>query len=108
MKPWSEAVSQRDERDKPENDTWPMRFVAGICVCTITSNPNDLYLKASKYGIGWCSHAGILADKIVRHENLLSGLPICGHCEGTGNEMYSMYRQCPKCNGRGVIVEAQG
>ena len=30
-------------------------------------------------------------------------LVLCKWCGGTGNELYSMYRQCPKCGGRGTL-----
>lgn len=107
MKPWENHVSQREAMDKPDdNGTYPVRGIDhGITV--ITSCPGNIYVKAAKYGISWWGHIGILADKIVAHENKLSGLPLCEHCDGTGNAMYSMYQECSKCHGRGVIVEAK-
>ena len=37
-------------------------------------------------------------DYEQRNNNILSGKKLCKHCGGTGNELYSMYRKCPKCN----------
>ena len=45
-------------------------------------------------------------DGTCRNDNIKAGKPLCGHCVGTGNELYSMYRKCPKCNGTGVEVTA--
>ncbi len=54
------------------------------------------------------SHYGILGDQQRKAENVKQvasdpTLILCDHCEGTGNEFYSMYRACPKCGGGGMI-----
>ena len=28
---------------------------------------------------------------------------LCDRCDGTGNQLYSMYQACEKCNGTGTI-----
>ena len=40
-------------------------------------------------------------DYAKRNQNVESGNILCEHCCGTGNELFSMYRKCPKCNGIG-------
>lgn len=50
---------------------------------------------------------GIYGDEQRRKENEArvaagSDLMLCGRCDGTGNELYSMYRQCAECGGVGV------
>ena len=40
-------------------------------------------------------------DYKTRNENILSLRPICGWCDGTGNEFCSMYSCCPICGGSG-------
>ena len=32
-------------------------------------------------------------------------LSLCEWCDGTGNEFYSMYRECPECGGSGTVVK---
>lgn len=41
-------------------------------------------------------------DNNIRNENIDAGKPLCEHCDGTGNELLSMYRSCPICKGTGV------
>lgn len=48
------------------------------------------------------SHNGMSQDVRTRAENEKAGEPLCSRCEGTGNEIYSMYRKCCACNGTGV------
>lgn len=43
-------------------------------------------------------------DEIQRRENERAGHTLCENCNGTGNEMYSMYRSCPECGGDGIAV----
>lgn len=46
-------------------------------------------------------------DERIRNANIDAGYPLCDHCDGTGNELFSMYRMCPECNGTGIdVVEA--
>ena len=42
-------------------------------------------------------------DVHCRNDNIDAERVLCKHCEGTGNELYSMYRECPKCNGKGYV-----
>lgn len=44
-------------------------------------------------------------DEATKQRNEAAGHTLCGHCEGTGNELYAMYRRCPKCGGSGVAVK---
>ncbi len=45
---------------------------------------------------------GIRADDVyTRDKNEVAGREFCGRCEGTGNELYSMYKECEDCEGRG-------
>ena len=40
---------------------------------------------------------------VLRHnKNVEDKKELCTHCEGTGNEFFSMYRKCPKCKGTGI------
>lgn len=51
-------------------------------------------------------HFGIAHDEMVR-----AGVPEgerCEWCNGTGNELYAMYRRCPKCGGTGRVDPARG
>lgn len=40
-----------------------------------------------------------------RRANEAAGHTLCDHCNGTGNELYAMYRACPECGGSGIEVE---
>ena len=40
-----------------------------------------------------------------RRANEAAGHTLCGHCNGTGNELYSMYRACSECGGSGIAVK---
>ncbi len=42
------------------------------------------------------------AEKKLGNEQ--AGHTLCEHCEGTGNELYAMYRACPECGGDGIAV----
>ena len=44
-------------------------------------------------------------DEATKRRNEEAGHTLCGHCNGTGNELYSMYRACPECGGDGVAVK---
>ncbi len=64
---------------------------------------DELYSKLMKkicfsYNI---SHVGILQDQITRKINLARKRTICERCSGTGNEIYSMFKKCQECNGKG-------
>lgn len=41
-------------------------------------------------------------DYRIRNKNVTEGKRLCEWCDGTGNELYSMYRKCPKCGGDGI------
>jgi DnaJ-class molecular chaperone len=47
-------------------------------------------------------HLGIESDNKKRENNIKNKKKLCHWCDGTGNELYSMYRKCPKCNGTGI------
>jgi hypothetical protein len=50
-------------------------------------------------------HAGIWQDEQVRVANERAGWKLCDHCNGTGNELYAMYRACSECSGSGHVGE---
>jgi hypothetical protein len=50
-------------------------------------------------------HTGIWQDQHLRAANEKAGWKLCGHCNGTGNELYAMYRACPECGGSGQAGE---
>jgi hypothetical protein len=43
-------------------------------------------------------------DRETRAHNEAAGHTLCEHCNGTGNELCSMYRACPECSG-GIAVK---
>lgn len=51
-------------------------------------------------------HYGIAGDMFRRDELLALGLELCERCDGTGNELFSMYRRCSDCHGEGTKSEA--
>lgn len=48
---------------------------------------------------------GHIMDEMIRKENKEKGNKLCDRCDGTGNELYSMYRRCKACNGTGIYNE---
>lgn len=42
-----------------------------------------------------------------RNQNIDDGATLCKRCNGTGNELYSMYRACADCGGSGVAQEVK-
>ena len=53
-------------------------------------------------------HLGIVGDEAQRAESMRVAeasrtLVMCERCGGTGNEFYSMYRECSDCGGVGVV-----
>lgn len=40
-------------------------------------------------------------DAERRNHNIDKGHVLCERCDGTGNELYSMYRACTDCGGSG-------
>ncbi len=43
-------------------------------------------------------------DYITRNKNIAAGHKLCFRCSGTGNELYSMYRECENCRGTGIAL----
>ena len=56
------------------------------------------YLKSRKISLSDLNLAG---DELVRFENIKAGRELCKRCDGTGNEVFFMYRRCTKCGGKG-------
>ncbi len=44
-------------------------------------------------------------DTARREQNEKAGHSLCEHCNGTGNELYAMYRSCRECGGDGIAVK---
>ena len=42
-------------------------------------------------------------DYETRNENVLANRKLCTKCDGTGNQLYSMYQRCSICNGDGYL-----
>ena len=42
-------------------------------------------------------------DYANRNDNLAGKKKLCDRCDGTGNELFSMYRKCHLCDGKGAI-----
>jgi hypothetical protein len=47
------------------------------------------------------SDARVIADDTKKLNNALAGHKLCSKCDGTGNEMFFMYRRCEQCAGSG-------
>lgn len=45
-----------------------------------------------------------MPDVLTRQGNELAGHTLCRRCEGTGNELFSMYVSCEECGGSGIAV----
>jgi hypothetical protein len=41
-------------------------------------------------------------DYFIRNANIRAGKNLCKRCSGTGNELYSMWKQCQACTGDGA------
>lgn len=39
--------------------------------------------------------------------NKASGFTVCDNCEGTGNQLLSMYQECEKCSGYGNLEKKE-
>jgi len=46
-------------------------------------------------------------DYATRNANLIEGNRLCPRCNGTGNELWAMFRRCQRCYGTGRNREAQ-
>ena len=44
-------------------------------------------------------------DYVTRNANVQSGLKLCRKCDGTGNQLFSMYQKCDQCGGTGRSPE---
>lgn len=44
-------------------------------------------------------------DRARQAENERAGHSLCSRCNGTGNELYAMYRACEECGGNGIAEE---
>jgi DnaJ-class molecular chaperone len=42
-----------------------------------------------------------LGDYTKRNNNIDRGVTLCTRCQGTGNELLSMFRKCQACDGSG-------
>jgi len=42
-------------------------------------------------------------DYYRRNQNIFNKRILCNECDGTGNELFSMYKACFKCKGTGYI-----
>ena len=47
--------------------------------------------------------AHMARDYAKRNDNLAGDKKLCDWCDGTGNELFSMYRKCHLCDGKGAI-----
>lgn len=48
----------------------------------------------------WPVHTHMDID--TRNKNVDARKTLCKRCEGTGNELFSMYCKCKDCNGTGI------
>lgn len=65
----------------------------------MTEKKDKMYEIWPEHGLG---HMGLKQDACKHNENVRSGKTLCRNCEGTGNQMYSMYQACQECNGTGI------
>lgn len=43
-------------------------------------------------------------DYVIRNENILHKRKLCDRCDGTGNQLLSMFQTCEKCDGKGYLL----
>lgn len=43
----------------------------------------------------------MMGDEMRRNRNIDDGKRLCNRCDGTGNELFSMFKQCSVCKGTG-------
>lgn len=43
-----------------------------------------------------------ISDYKTKANNIKGGNDLCPRCDGTGNELFSMYRECKACEGTGI------
>lgn len=61
-------------------------------------NEKEAYRIVKKYN---CSLHQV-SDYKTKDNNIVDGNELCPRCDGTGNELFSMYRKCEACDGSGV------
>ena len=42
-------------------------------------------------------------DYVIRNRNIDEGKLLCTLCDGTGNQLFSMYQKCDNCEGKGFV-----
>ena len=47
-------------------------------------------------------------DVSTHNDNIENHRKLCKRCNGTGNELFSMYRKCSMCNGMGYLEKPEG
>jgi DnaJ-class molecular chaperone len=47
------------------------------------------------------------SDYITRNANIDARKMLCDKCDGTGNQLLSMYQKCTDCNGTGAVDNGQ-
>lgn len=47
------------------------------------------------------------SDYVTRNENIKAKKMLCDKCDGTGNQLLSMYQKCTDCNGTGAVDNGQ-
>jgi len=47
----------------------------------------------------------IAGDFATRNANVKNDLKLCRRCDGTGNQLFSMYQKCENCGGTGISPE---
>lgn len=52
-------------------------------------------------------HYSMRGDYDRRNGWVQEGKPLCKWCDGTGNELFCMYRECPMCRGSGTREECE-
>ena len=50
-------------------------------------------------------HLHMQGDARRHNDNIDKGRELCDRCEGTGNQLLSMYQACEKCGGSGYLAE---
>ena len=46
-------------------------------------------------------------SNVDRIRTSLIAQELCGRCDGTGNQLYSMYQACEECNGTGTLKRTE-
>lgn len=99
--PWSASLGFPDRRDGHDTGIIMKRNPVGWAS---KLDPAGNYVRAARYGIAWWSKT--VGDQLRRADNLAAGHRLCARCDGTGNELYSMWKRCTTCGGSGVDAPA--